>query len=111
MNEPLLRFLGLHALVGVVIGWAGLAAVLYFDIGHLGVLAFQTDAHPIPIIMLAVVFAITGASAQVGIAVMSLSEADEPPPSRKDPEAHSADDLAVARAPARSARNPRTHRR
>jgi hypothetical protein len=76
-SSPLLSFLFRHGCIGVGIGWGLLAWILLSGDVRTGNLVLA--AGWLPVAMLMVVFAITFASAAIGIAMMTLRYgADEP---------------------------------
>lgn len=85
MASPLLRFLGGHLLVGVIVGWGALGAFIWLDIGRLGSLVLDSPDWPLVLAMLLVVFAITFGSLAMGTGVMGLGRkakdaaGDKPP--------------------------------
>ena len=76
----LVRFLLRHALLGVALAVAFVGALLALDIAGLGTLMWQSPSGPIAAFALTVVLSVTFGSAQMGFAVMLLTEDDAPPP-------------------------------
>jgi len=71
---PILIFLVSHMLVGIVVGWLILGALLWLDIGGLWTLLRGSAHATIAVFMLMVCFAITFGSAAMGSAIMALEE-------------------------------------
>jgi hypothetical protein len=78
-NLPqLVRFLALHAAIGIGAGWFLLALLLWTDVNGVGSLIWASDSSALAIAMLAAGFAITFGGAAAGAAVMMLRfEKDE----------------------------------
>lgn len=68
----LVRFLGLHALIGFSIAIALVIALIVMDIGGLRGLAMASVSGPMTVGSLALVLGLTFASVQMGFAVMLL---------------------------------------
>ncbi|MEM9726893.1 MAG: hypothetical protein AAF909_15770 [Pseudomonadota bacterium] len=66
----MLRFLGFHAITGVLAGWALLAILLLYDVAGLGGLIWNSNVPAMALAMLAAVFAITFGSAGVATGVL-----------------------------------------
>jgi hypothetical protein len=74
----LVRFLLLHAAIGIGAGWLLLALLLLTDVNGIGALIFASETPQLPIAMLAVGFAITFGGAAAAAAVMMMRyEGDE----------------------------------
>lgn len=67
-----LRFLLLHLAMGMSVGWAVLAGILWFDVARLGSLLMGSPNVVEATAMLLVVFAVTFGGAAMGSAIMSL---------------------------------------
>lgn len=71
-DTRLLRFLARHALVGVLVGWSLLGALLWLDVGRLGELWLASE-HPVATLLLAMAgFAVTFGSLAMGTAIFLL---------------------------------------
>ncbi|WP_034490539.1 hypothetical protein [Afifella pfennigii] len=82
----LVRFLVRHALIGSLIGWSFLAILFAFDTGGLFTLIMNAASPWLPLLLLAVFFAITFGSAAVASAVlMGLDGEEGTPPGRRSP--------------------------
>ena len=67
----MIRFLIHHCVVGIVVGWTFMAALLTLNIGSLRTLIWQSDVTVLALAMLAFFLAITFGSLAMGTAVMS----------------------------------------
>lgn len=72
----LLRFLLRHCLTGVIAGWALLLGFLWTDVGHIGTLTDSGETGTLGLIMLVVMFGLTGGAVAMGAAVMLLARRD-----------------------------------
>jgi hypothetical protein len=70
----LVRFLLLHAGIGVCAGWLLLALLLATDVNGVGALIFASASPALPLAMLAAGFAITFGGAAAAAAVMMLRD-------------------------------------
>jgi hypothetical protein len=81
--NPLLGFMATHLAVGVAVGWAALAALLWLDVGGLTGLIAADHSGWVAVLMLMLFFALTFGSAAMGSAIIGLShrdrEEDTPP--------------------------------
>lgn len=68
----LVRFVLLNSVIGIVLGWVIAAAVVYYNIGHLGELLAHTQYKAAAIAMLGLTFGITFGFAYLATAVMLL---------------------------------------
>ncbi len=68
----LVRFLFLHAAIGIGAGWLLLALLLATDVNGVGALIFASELPALPLAMLAAGFAITFGGAAAGAAVMMM---------------------------------------
>jgi len=68
----LVRFLFLHAAIGIGAGWFLLAMLLLTDVNGVGSLIWSSASPALPIAMLAAGFAITFGGASAAAAVMML---------------------------------------
>lgn len=66
----LVYFLARHILLGAIVGWAFAGALVYFDVGGLGTLIFNSSQKWVAIALLAWFFPITFGSAAVATAVL-----------------------------------------
>lgn len=74
----LVRFLLLHAAIGIGAGWLLLALLLATDVNGIGALIFASESPALAIAMLAAGFAITFGGAAAAAAVMMMRyEGDE----------------------------------
>jgi len=79
-----IRFLARHCAIGFAIAAAAVAVLLAFDVANLRSLAMVTEGGWLAMAVLTFFMGLTCASAQMGIAIMSLAE---PPESRGGPPA------------------------
>jgi len=70
-------FLSLHLALGIGIGWAVLAGILWLDVARLSTLLFASPHATEGMVMLSVVFAVTFGGAVMGSAIMALGQDDE----------------------------------
>lgn len=71
-DTRLLRFLAKNAAIGVLVGWALLGALLWFDVARLGELWLASE-HRIATLLLAMAgFAVTFGSLAMGTAIFLL---------------------------------------
>lgn len=71
-DTRLLRFLARHCLIGVLVGWALLAALLALDVARLGSLWIASE-HPLATLLLAMGgFGVTFGSLAMGTAIFLL---------------------------------------
>lgn len=68
----LVRFLFLHAAIGVGAGWLLLALLLFTDVSGVGTLIWASESPVLPVTMLAAGFAITFGGAAAAAAVMTM---------------------------------------
>lgn len=73
----LVRFVLVNSLIGMVIGWVFAAALIHWNVGHLGELFAHTDAKWAVVALMALTFGTTFAFAFLATAVMLM-------PTRKD---------------------------
>ena len=73
----LIRFVAINSAIGVVIGWAIAAALLWFNISGLGDMFARSDSKPVIIALMGMSFGVTFGFAYLSTAVMLL-------PTRKD---------------------------
>jgi hypothetical protein len=71
----LIRFLGVNCAIGITAGWTLLVALIVTNTGGLRTL-IANEGSPVPIILLAVGFAVTFGSAAMGAAVMAMRHHD-----------------------------------
>lgn len=76
-RHELLNFLLRHMLIGIVIGWSCLAALLWTDVGGIWTLLSESDVFALGLAMLLVFFALTFGSLAMGSAVMGIK--NDPP--------------------------------
>ena len=69
---PLLRFLGLHLIMGIAIGTAFVSLILLFNIGGLKDLMVDSADPVLPLALLYIFNVFTFSSVSMGIAVMTL---------------------------------------
>lgn len=69
-------FLFLHMAMGIAIGWAVLAGILWFDVARLSTLLFASPHVLEGMFMLMVVFAVTFGGAAMASAIMGLGQND-----------------------------------
>ena len=79
-QSKLIRFLAMHAAVGVAVAVLMVGLALAFDVMNLWTLVSASDAGLLAVTVMTVFFAITFGSAQMGFALM-FAMADEEPPS------------------------------
>jgi hypothetical protein len=72
----LIRFLGVNCAIGIAGGWTLLVALIATDTGGLRTLIVN-EGSAVPIILLAVGFAVTFGSAAMGAAVMTMHYFDD----------------------------------
>ncbi len=73
----LVRFLLLHAAIGIGAGWFLLALLLWTDVNGVGTLIWRSDSSLLAVAMLAAGFAITfGGAAAAGAVMMMRFEKD-----------------------------------
>ncbi len=73
----LVRFLLLHAAIGIGAGWLLLALLLWTDVNGVGTLIWRSDSAVLAVAMLAAGFAITfGGAASAAAVMMMRSEKD-----------------------------------
>lgn len=75
----LVRFLLRHAAIGIGVAVVFLAALLAFDVAHLGTLVRESPSGLVAVAALAMALGITFGSVQMGFAVMLLGAAGEGP--------------------------------
>lgn len=68
----LVRFLMLHAAIGIGAGWLLLALLLFMDVNGVGTLIWASETPVLPVAMLAAGFAITFGGAAAAAAVMMM---------------------------------------
>jgi hypothetical protein len=68
----LVRFLFLHAAIGIGAGWLMLALLLWTDVNGVGTLIWASDSRVLAVAMLAAGFAITFGGAAAAAAVMMM---------------------------------------
>jgi hypothetical protein len=68
----LVRFLLLHAAIGIGAGWLLLALLLWTDVNGVGTLIWTSDSRVLAVAMLAAGFAITFGGAAAAAAVMMM---------------------------------------
>ena len=68
----LVRFLLLHAAIGIGAGWLLLALLLWTDVSGVGALIWASDSRVLAVAMLAAGFAITFGGAAAAAAVMMM---------------------------------------
>jgi hypothetical protein len=68
----LVRFLLLHAAIGIGAGWLLLALLLWTDVNGVGTLIWASDSRVLAVAMLAAGFAITFGGAAAAAAVMMM---------------------------------------
>jgi len=73
----LVRFLVRHALIGIAVAAASVAALLTFDVARLGTLVWQSPSGIVAVIALTCGLAITFGSVQMGFAVMLLRTSED----------------------------------
>ncbi len=73
----LLKFLGLHAMLGVIIGIALGAALLYADVAGLGTLLLHSDMPVLASALYFSGFAVTFGNAAMGSAIMLMPLEEE----------------------------------
>lgn len=73
----LFYFLARHILLGTLVGWSFAGALVYFDVGGLGTLIFNSSQKWIAIVLLAWFFPITFGSAAVATAVLLGADFDD----------------------------------
>jgi hypothetical protein len=73
----LVRFLLLHAAIGIGAGWLLLALLLATDVNGVGALIFASESPALAIAMLAAGFGITFGGAAAAAAVMTMRYDDE----------------------------------
>lgn len=74
----LVRFLLLHAAIGIGAGWVLLALLLLTDVNGVAALIFSSESPALPIAMLAAGFAITfGGAAAAAAVIMMRYDRDE----------------------------------
>ncbi len=81
-KNPLLRFLAIHLIFGIGVGWTLLAILIAFNVAQLRELLFEREINWLALILLMFFFAITFGSASMGTAVMSMERDDEEPPEK-----------------------------
>lgn len=81
----LFSFLAKHILLGTLIGWSFAGALVFFDVGGLGTLIFNSSQKWVAIALLAWFFPITFGSAAVATAVLLGNEFDEDDDDRDKP--------------------------
>ena len=72
----LLKFLARNCVTGVVCGWAALLGFLWTDVGRIGTLTESSTSGTLGMLMLTVVFGLTGGSVAMGVAVMLMARRD-----------------------------------
>ena len=83
-HREMMRFLALNALAGALIGLAVAGAILWFDIGGLGVLVARSANPVLPVLLLAGPLAITFAATVAGSAIMLMPYSRKFSDKRKD---------------------------
>ncbi len=73
----LVRFVMINSVIGVLIGWAIAAALLWFNISGLGDMFMRSDSKPVIVALMGMSFGVTFGFAYLSTAVMLL-------PTRKD---------------------------
>lgn len=68
----LIRFVVLNAAIGIVIGWAIAAALLWMNVSGLGDMYAHSDAKPLILALLGMSFGVTFGFAYLSTAVMLL---------------------------------------
>ncbi|BCX17423.1 MAG: hypothetical protein KatS3mg117_1105 [Geminicoccaceae bacterium] len=71
-DTRLLRFLARHALVGILVGWTFLGALLWFDVGRLGELLLASEQPVLTLLLAMAGFAVTFGSLAMGTAIFLL---------------------------------------
>lgn len=71
-DTRLLRFLARHALVGILVGWTFLGALLWFDVGRLAELWLASEHRLLPLLLAMAGFAVTFGSLAMGTAIFLL---------------------------------------
>ena len=72
MMPKLIRFVVLNSIIGIVIGWAIAAALLWMNIGGLGDLFARSDSKPVIVALLGMSFGVTFGFAYLATAVMLM---------------------------------------
>jgi len=80
-QSKLIRFLAMHAAVGVAVAVLMVGLALAFDVMNLWTLVSASDAGLLAVTVMTVFFAITFGSAQMGFALMFAMTAEAPPSS------------------------------
>ena len=82
----LFKFLLKHIAVGILVGWAFVAALLWFDVAGFGSLVLNSASRNVALALLGVSFAVTFGSASAATAVLMGDEfmtggdnGDQPP--------------------------------
>lgn len=68
----LIRFVVVNSLVGIVIGWAIAAALLWMNVSGLGDMFMRSDAKPVILALLGMSFGVTFGFAYLATAVMLM---------------------------------------
>ncbi len=71
-DQRLLRFLAVNALIGIVVGWVLLAALILLDVARLGQLLWASEDRVTTIILAAAGFGVTFGSLAMGTAIFLL---------------------------------------
>jgi hypothetical protein len=80
MKDPVIRYIALNALVGKVIGWAIVAAILVFDGLALWSLKTATDVTGLAAVMLMFVAGTSLGMIQMGVAIMAMGSEGQKSP-------------------------------
>lgn len=68
----LIRFVVINSIIGIVIGWAIAAALLWLNISGLGDLYMRSDSKPVILALLGMSFGVTFGFAYLATAVMLM---------------------------------------
>lgn len=79
MQDPFVPYLIRHCIAGILAGWMTVGLLLGLDVRGLGTLVAASDLWPVPLIMLAMFFAITFGSVAMAAAIMSIGREDAAP--------------------------------
>lgn len=74
LDEPHVKYMARHGLIGSGVGWLVAGAVLAFDLGGLWTLMSQTNVTWIGAFMVCFVMGTTLGALQMGLAINALSE-------------------------------------